>query len=241
MSVPPPEETKATSDPLLDLIARVPREARALAEAEVALASAEIRRNLIGLALAFAFIATLGMMVLFGQASGPVPPLDLGQLAAKGSLFVTRPTLFAYTAKREELLASAQDLFDVVASGAVKIAVNQTYRLADAAHAARTSGEAEADARASAESALTGALSAVLTPEDVTEVASVAEGAEMLAELSASCRRVQLSRRFLNDAVRACRQLRGQRMCRTFRLAGHTAWPESWEMDDEMPSGLASR
>ncbi len=56
-------------------------------------------------------------------------------LAAKGSLFVTRPTLFAYTAKREELLASAQDLFDVVASGAVKIAVNQTYRLADAAQA----------------------------------------------------------------------------------------------------------
>lgn len=80
-------------------------------------------------------LAPLGTMVLFGQASGPVPPLDLGQLAAKGSLFVTRPTLFTYTAKREDLLASAQDLFDVVASGAVKIAVNQTYRLADAAQA----------------------------------------------------------------------------------------------------------
>jgi len=80
-------------------------------------------------------LAPLGMMVLFGQSSGPVPPLDLGQLAAKGSLFITRPTLFSYTAKREDLLASAQDLFDVVASGAVKIAVNQTYRLADAAQA----------------------------------------------------------------------------------------------------------
>jgi NADPH2:quinone reductase len=80
-------------------------------------------------------LAPLGMMVLFGQASGPVPPLDLGQLAAKGSLFITRPTLFSYTAKRDDLLASAQDLFDVVASGAVKIAVNQTYRLADAAQA----------------------------------------------------------------------------------------------------------
>jgi NADPH2:quinone reductase len=80
-------------------------------------------------------LAPLGMMVLFGQASGPVPPLDLGQLAAKGSLFVTRPTLFSYTAKRDELLATAQDLFDVVASGAVKIAVNQTYLLADAARA----------------------------------------------------------------------------------------------------------
>jgi NADPH2:quinone reductase len=64
-----------------------------------------------------------------------VPPMDLGQLAAKGSLFITRPTLFSYTAKREDLLASAQDLFDVVASGAVKISVNQTYRLADAAQA----------------------------------------------------------------------------------------------------------
>jgi NADPH2:quinone reductase len=80
-------------------------------------------------------LAPLGMMVLFGQASGPVPPLDLGQLAAKGSLFITRPTLFTYTAKRDDLLATAQDLFDVVASGAVKIAVNQTYRLADAAQA----------------------------------------------------------------------------------------------------------
>jgi len=80
-------------------------------------------------------LAPLGMMVLFGQSSGPVPPLDLGQLAAKGSLFITRPTLFSYTAKREDLLASAQDLFDVVASDAVKISVNQTYRLADAAEA----------------------------------------------------------------------------------------------------------
>ena len=80
-------------------------------------------------------LAPLGMMVLFGQSSGPVPPLDLGQLAAKGSLFITRPTLFSYTAKREDLLATAQDLFDVVASGAVKISVNQAYRLADAAEA----------------------------------------------------------------------------------------------------------
>lgn len=80
-------------------------------------------------------LAPLGMMVLFGQASGPVAPLDLGVLAQKGSLFVTRPTLFSYTAKREDLLASAQELFDVVASGAVKIAVNQTYALRDAAQA----------------------------------------------------------------------------------------------------------
>ncbi len=60
----------------------------------------------------------------------------------------------------------------------------------------------------------------------------------MLAELDASCRRVQLSRRFLNDAVRACRQLRRQRAVRLFRLAGHTPWPDTWEMDDTVPAGL---
>ena len=77
----------------------------------------------------------MGMMVLFGQSSGPVPPVDLGVLAAKGSLFITRPTLMTYVAKREDLVNAAAELFDVVASGAVKISVNQTYTLADAAQA----------------------------------------------------------------------------------------------------------
>ena len=79
----------------------------------------------------------LGMMVLFGQSSGPVAPLDLGLLAVKGSLFLTRPTLMNYAAKREDLVAGAQELFDVVHSGAVKIAINQTYPLQDAAQAHR--------------------------------------------------------------------------------------------------------
>ena len=82
-------------------------------------------------------LAPLGMMVLFGQASGPVPPFELGTLAAKGSLFITRPTLFSYTAKREDLVTTANELFDVVGRGVVKIAVNQTYALADAAQAQR--------------------------------------------------------------------------------------------------------
>lgn len=82
-------------------------------------------------------LAPLGMLVLFGQASGPVPALDLGLLAAKGSLFVTRPTLLTYTAKRADLVASAEALFDVVGSGRVRIAVNQTYPLRDAALAHR--------------------------------------------------------------------------------------------------------
>lgn len=78
-----------------------------------------------------------GLMVTFGNASGPVPPLELSTLAAKGSLYVTRPTLGTYVAKHEDLLATARDLFRMVRSGKVKIRVNQTYRLADAASAHR--------------------------------------------------------------------------------------------------------
>ncbi|MGQ9366297.1 quinone oxidoreductase family protein [Azospirillum sp. ST 5-10] len=78
-----------------------------------------------------------GLMVLYGAASGPVPPLDLQVLAAKGSLYVTRPTIFSYTAKREELMASAADLFEVVHAGAVRIEVRQTFPLREAAEAHR--------------------------------------------------------------------------------------------------------
>ena len=77
----------------------------------------------------------MGMMVSFGQASGLVPPFDPGILAAKGSLFLTRPTLMVYTAKREDLLEHAQDLFEVVQSGKVKIEIQQTYPLSEAARA----------------------------------------------------------------------------------------------------------
>jgi NADPH2:quinone reductase len=77
-------------------------------------------------------LAPLGMMVTFGNASGPVPPVDLGILTAKGSLFVTRPTLATYTAKRADLVAGATELFDVVTKGAVKIRVNQTFPLSEA-------------------------------------------------------------------------------------------------------------
>jgi NADPH2:quinone reductase len=79
----------------------------------------------------------LGMMVSFGNASGPVPPFEPGILAAKGSLFLTRPTLMTYTAKRSDLVESAAELFEVVRSGAVKIEVRQTYPLAETARAHR--------------------------------------------------------------------------------------------------------
>lgn len=78
-----------------------------------------------------------GLMVSFGNASGPVPPLDLLQLSAKGSLYVTRPTLNTYTASDADLQETAQDLVDVVASGKVKIPVNQRYALADVVQAHR--------------------------------------------------------------------------------------------------------
>ncbi len=80
-------------------------------------------------------LAPLGFAVLFGQSSGSVDPLNLGLLAQKGSLYVTRPTLNTYGAKRENLVAMAKELFDVVQSGAVKIEVRQTYPLKDAAKA----------------------------------------------------------------------------------------------------------
>ena len=79
----------------------------------------------------------MGMMVAYGNASGPVPPLDLLLLSQKGSLFITRPTIMSYTAKRADLVALGEELFDVVASGQVRVEVNQTYALKDAAQAHR--------------------------------------------------------------------------------------------------------
>lgn len=84
-----------------------------------------------------ACLRPLGMMVLFGAASGPVPPFDIGILAQKGSLFLTRPTLFTYSARRDDLLAMAGELFEVVQAGQVKIEVNQRFALKDAETAHR--------------------------------------------------------------------------------------------------------
>jgi len=79
----------------------------------------------------------LGLLVNFGNASGPVPPFDLGLLAQKGSLYATRPTLATYTGKRADLEATAKDLFDIVLSGKVKIEIEQKYPLKDAVQAHR--------------------------------------------------------------------------------------------------------
>lgn len=82
-----------------------------------------------------ACLRPLGLMVSFGNASGAVPPIDIGVLARMGSLFLTRPTLFTYAARRSELLAMASELFDLLAAGTVRVAINQRYALKDAAQA----------------------------------------------------------------------------------------------------------
>jgi NADPH2:quinone reductase len=79
----------------------------------------------------------LGMWVIFGNASGPVPPLNTAILAQKGSLFMTRPTLVTYVAARADLEARSKSLFDVVKSGKVKIEISARYKLADAAQCHR--------------------------------------------------------------------------------------------------------
>jgi NADPH2:quinone reductase len=78
-----------------------------------------------------------GLWVSFGNASGPVPPFEIGVLAQKGSLYATRPTLFTHIASREALLENANDLIDAVSGGLVKIQVGRTYQLAEAAQAHR--------------------------------------------------------------------------------------------------------
>ena len=98
-------------------------------EADVARARAEIA--------AAALAQPEATLALFGASSGPVPPIDPLILNTKGSLFLTRPTLFAYTATTAQLDETAADLFSVLESGAVKIAAPKHYALADAAQAHR--------------------------------------------------------------------------------------------------------
>ncbi len=82
-------------------------------------------------------LSPLGTMILYGAASGPVAPVDPQALAKRGSLFLTRPTIFTYCAARDDLVKGARELFKVVASGDVKIQIGQTFALKDAAKAHR--------------------------------------------------------------------------------------------------------
>jgi NADPH2:quinone reductase len=82
-----------------------------------------------------ACLKPLGLMVSYGNASGPVPPFDLLELSRRGSLFLTRPTLGAYTAQRADLLQMAEELFGMITSGKLRIEIRQTYALRDAVRA----------------------------------------------------------------------------------------------------------
>lgn len=135
------------------------------------------------------------------------------------------------------LLRRSSVTLELAASGVLDPATSML--LADVAHEARLSADGSDTARSQAESDLTEALRAALEPTEVADIRNDGGGAEMLDELAASCQRVSLSRRFHNDAVRACRELREGAVVRLFRLAGHTPWPEMVEMDDAAPEALA--
>lgn len=114
--------------------------------------------------------------------------------------------------------------------------------LADSAHAARASMDLDVISQGLAESDLTRVLAAAIPDEqEADELREEAPDPAMLEELRKACVRVQLSRRFHNDAVRACRQVRKQRLVRWLRLAGRTPWPATVEMDDTPPPGLTAR
>lgn len=136
-------------------------------------------------------------------------------------------TLQAHLARRAAIT------LEVAGSGLVDPATSVV--LAEEAHATLAAADGgDVVAWQEAESALTQALVVAFDePLEIDDPASV-----LLDELKRSCRRVELSRRFHNDAVRACRQIRSRTLVRGFRLAGHTPMPSTWEMADEMPIGL---
>ncbi len=143
--------------------------------------------------------------------------------------------------KRIDLAESALDAHLLRRSGiAVELAASglvdpaTSILLSEAAHAARVSVDHSTPERDIAESELTEALNAALDPDDYAFVLTEPGGPEILAELSAAVTRVELSRRFLNDAVRACSQLRKQRAVRWFHLAGRTPWPQFRDMNDHV-------
>lgn len=136
------------------------------------------------------------------------------------------------------LLRRSATALELSTSGALDPA--SSVLLADAAHWAQQASQDEpTGAWVTAESDLTAAL--VATLDDVDEVSEVCKqefGAALLADLADRCQRVALSRRFHNDAVQATRRQRSRPVVRVFRLAGRTRLPQTWEMDDSVPSGL---
>ena len=167
-------------------------------------------------------VLLLGLVGLYlSMTAGRLDRLHLRIAAAERSLD-------AHLLRRSSVAAeiAAAGILDPVAS----------MLIAEAAHDARTSQDSTDLERSRAESDLTAALCAALDDdEDLSEAESQGLGAPLLAELAASWTRLELARRFHNDAVRACRQVRQQRLVRWLHLAGHTPLPATWEIDDAMP------
>ena len=114
--------------------------------------------------------------------------------------------------------------------------------LADAAHDARLASDSDDVTRGLAESNLTQVLGITYEDPEAVEVTDAAlGGSDLTDELASACRRVEMSHRFLNDAVRACAAIREQRLVRWLGLAGHTPWPEPFEMNDTPPVGFGVR
>jgi hypothetical protein len=139
-----------------------------------------------------------------------------------------------------QLLRRSALALDMSASGTFDPAT--AVVIADSAHSARTASPEDLVAWGLAESDLTRVLvEAIPDVQEADALRLAAPDPSMLEDLRGTCVRVQLSRRFHNDAVRACRQVRKQRLVRWLRLAGHTPWPYTVEMDDTPPPGLTVR
>jgi hypothetical protein len=140
----------------------------------------------------------------------------------------------AHSALDAQLVRRASVSLQLATSGILDPATS--LLLADAAHAAR---EADGPEREMAESNLTKALLAAFAePDVVPALAADPFGRELAQELAAACLRVQLARRFLNDAVRGARVVRRKWVVRSLRLAGHAPWPPTFEIDDTPPGTL---
>lgn len=138
-----------------------------------------------------------------------------------------------------QLLRRESVAIDLARSGLLDPAASAV--LADAAHAVRAAPDVLLD-RAEVESNLTQVLGALFADrEDVAALRSLPGGIEAAAELDQVTRRVAMARRFLNDGVRANRDVRKQRLVRWFRLAGRSPTPDTFEMDDEPPAGFGTR
>ena len=139
-----------------------------------------------------------------------------------------------------QLLRRVSLATELAASGVLDPAASAI--LADAAHVVRVAPQDRSPQRAQSESNLTAVLGVLFNdPADVAEMRRVPGGSELAEELDVATRRVALSKRFLNDGVRADRDLRRQKLVRWFKLEGTSVTPETFEFDDEAPAGFGTR